>query len=99
MCSPVHFVPSTMASSLDMPPCRITGRINSVCVGGVLFSCSVFILVTFPRISHVIKEVLYLGMKSCPHRAATSDLVQHRTLLVYVEDWRMSGLFVVMFQK
>lgn len=41
----------------------------------------------------MIKEVLYLGIKSCPHRAATSDLVQRRTLLVYVEDWRMSGLF------
>lgn len=36
----------------------------------------------------MIKEVLYLGIKSCPHRAATSDLVQRRILLVYVEDWR-----------
>lgn len=47
----------------------------------------------------MIKEVLYLGIKNCPLRAATSDLVQRRTLLVYVEDWRISELFVVLYQN
>lgn len=40
------------------------------------------------RIIHVCKEVLYLGIKTYPQRAAASDLVQRRTLLVYVEGWR-----------